>query len=170
MFSSLRLKLEARLTTGYICFFLVHLTGCVPTISTVFVPVASSAQVLDARCPPEPGTVARFGQAGVFVSIRAYPDSRGNFGMQLAFEVPEGKTVELQDEKVYLHTGGEVLSFQVRGASGPWYLPMNGASIPQEEIGTRGWGTIYDPLPGTVGARLGVGSVDADRKLTHRQR
>ncbi len=142
--------------------FLGAAAGCIPTVSTYFSPLAPGAQLLDARCPREKGAVARLAQEGIFLSLRAGEESGGRLLIQFSFEVPDGRVVEFKDETAYLQSGVDSLPFKIEADSGPYvYVPMEGASIPKEEIKARGWATLHDPLPGSEGDRLGVAKTDS---------
>jgi hypothetical protein len=155
MLNYLRRALEAGLRFSYLCVFSMCSAGCVPTFPTVFTPINPSAQVLDAQCPPEPRTVARFNQSGVFVSIRVRSGSSLSF--DLAFEVPAGNVVEFKEETGHLHAGAAAIPFNIPFT----YAPLKGATIPEHEISTRGWRTLHDPLPGTEGSRLSVAKTNS---------
>jgi hypothetical protein len=136
--------------------------GCFPTFSTHFSPTSSGAQVLTGRCPTEPGAVARFAHDGVFLSLRAAAMAGGGLLVQFAFEIPQGHVVEFKGETGQLQFGGESVPFNIEADHGPYvYVPMVGASIPKEDIGSRGWALMHEALPGSEGDRMGVAKSDS---------
>lgn len=87
------------------------MTACAPMTTTFYRPTAPVGKVVHAFCPPVESVIT-IESNGVIMSTRASYFSANWIGVTVGFEVPEGRTVILENQKIASVQGDKIYDSQ----------------------------------------------------------
>lgn len=87
----------------------ILVVSCIPGTSLVYQPEAPGGRVVSAHCPPDESFLL-FEESEVVVGVRAKTPWDNKIIVNITFEVPEGKTVILENQHIEVLEGEQIFA------------------------------------------------------------